>query len=161
MPSSKSVAPVAMKSLLTILVVYGSCLCLASATRVSVYMSEAKEVLNHQWDGSAENLALQLEMQGFEVSRAIKGQPEFSSEVEAPKAYVIPWQNGPVLYSSAENMADVTSFLSAGGLVIILDSNNQQGEALRQFVPQALGYEGRCCIGKHNHSSSSSSCYHK
>ncbi|GIL83258.1 hypothetical protein Vretimale_11369 [Volvox reticuliferus] len=141
MRPARPFAPGAMPLLLLVLLGCGLVASPATAARVSLYMSEAKDVLNHQWDGAAaDKLALQLETLGFTVTKANNGQPQLS--VGDLDAYVIPSQNGPVLYSSAEDMDAVASYVAAGGLVIILDSASNQGEALRQFVSKALGYDG-------------------
>ncbi|EFJ47352.1 hypothetical protein VOLCADRAFT_105152 [Volvox carteri f. nagariensis] len=141
MPPFKPVAPGAMSHFLLLSLVCGLCFYHATSTTVSVYMSEAKDVLNHNWDGSTYKLAQQLEALGFNVERSEDEQPNLSGD-KTPSAYVIPAQNGPAPYSSAEDMDAIASFVANGGLVVLLDSSSNRGESVPQFVAKAMGYTG-------------------
>ncbi|EFJ41864.1 hypothetical protein VOLCADRAFT_107521 [Volvox carteri f. nagariensis] len=112
----------------------------AEATRVALYMSASNGVLDLSWDNGPQNLERQLQQLGFDV-RSSDGQPTLSGP-DAPAAYIIPAQNGPSFYSSVEDMNAISSYLSSGGLVVVLDANHGQGEALRSFVEESLGYQG-------------------
>ncbi|KXZ54576.1 hypothetical protein GPECTOR_4g641 [Gonium pectorale] len=126
--------------LLVTLVACGLELVRADAARVALYMSEAKDVLDLSWDNGPKNLALELKHLGFDVV-ASQGQPDLTG-ANAPDAYVIPTQNGHAFYSAVEDMSAVSSYLAEGGLVVVLDANHGQGEALSSFVSTALGYQG-------------------
>lgn len=128
-------------------VLVASLICLLSLVqaqpeRVAFYMSKYGGVLDLSWDKSAINLERQLRQVGFDVMLATTGQPILDGP-HASKAYVIPVQNGHTFYTSVEDMNVVSSYLASGGLVIILDANYGQGEALSDFVAKSLGYEGR------------------
>ncbi|GIL83272.1 hypothetical protein Vretimale_11290 [Volvox reticuliferus] len=111
-------------------------------TRVAVYMDSTSGVLDLQWDDGPANIILQLGQLGFEVVQATDGQPNLIGQ-DKPAAYIIPVQNGHMYYSSVEDMGAVAAYAQSGGLVIVLDANRGQGEALRNFVSAALGYDGR------------------
>ncbi len=107
-----------------------------AAARVGLYVNEATEVLNLKWDQAPANLEAQLYQLGFDVERDQSGQPG------GVDAYVIPVQNGNAFYSAAEDMDAIAQYVEEGGLVVILDSLNGRGEALKTFVSRALRYEG-------------------
>lgn len=110
-----------------------------AAPRVSLYMKDSTEVLNLRWDAAPANLEAQLTQLGFDVTLDTVGQP-------SGDAYIIPVQNGAAFFSSVEDMGAVAQFVSEGGLVVILDSKNGRGEALKSFVSRALNYEGASTI---------------
>ncbi|KXZ46740.1 hypothetical protein GPECTOR_41g705 [Gonium pectorale] len=83
----------------------------------------------------------ELKHLGFDVV-ASDGQPELTGS-NAPDAYVIPTQIGHAFYTAVEDMSAVASYLAEGGLVVVLDANHGQGEALSSFVSTALGYQGK------------------
>ncbi|GFR49241.1 hypothetical protein Agub_g11243, partial [Astrephomene gubernaculifera] len=113
----------------------------ASAPKVALYFSEAHNVLDLQWDNGPQNLDRQLRQLGLSLAAATDGQPRLTG-LDAPNAYIIPAQNGRNLYSSTHDMLEVSSYVSAGGLVIILDAASGEGQATREFVASALGYTG-------------------
>ncbi|GLI60975.1 hypothetical protein VaNZ11_003231 [Volvox africanus] len=117
----------------------------AEPTRVALYMSEAGGVLDLSWDRGAINIERQLRQLGLDVMLATTGQPKLDGS-RAPKAYVIPAQNGHTYYSSAEDMSVVSSYLASGGLVIILDAIHGQGEALSEFVTKAFDFKGNWIV---------------
>lgn len=111
------------------------------ATRVALYMKESKGVLDLFWDDGPRNLELQLQQLGFNVQSFFDAEPVLIGE-NTPAAYIIPSGNGANSYSSVEDMSVVAAYLAAGGLVIITKAVHDQGEALRSFVSNALGYQG-------------------
>ncbi|GIL88689.1 hypothetical protein Vretimale_17278 [Volvox reticuliferus] len=116
--------------------------------KVAVYMSESKGVLDLSWDNGPMHLLQQLTNLRLMVETAADAQPCLFGD-GAPSAYVIPAQNGHTFYVSAENMTEITTFLSRGGLVIILDAaGGGEGAALRDFVAKALNLKGTWTICK-------------
>ncbi|GLC47340.1 hypothetical protein PLESTM_002061800 [Pleodorina starrii] len=93
------------------------------------------------------NLERQLQQLGFDVQPSSDGEPTLPV-ADATAAYVIPAQNGAQFYSTAEDMNAVSAYLASGGLVVVLDAIQGQGEALRSFVSQALGYQGNWGVCK-------------
>ena len=110
-------------------------LAVSSAARVSLYMSEANNVLDLSWDNGPSNLESQLRSFGFDLSVAVDRQPRLTGT----DAYVIPAQHGSAFYSSAEDMSAVSKFVENGGLVVLLGG---KADADRDFVAKALGYQG-------------------
>ncbi|PNH09130.1 hypothetical protein TSOC_004274 [Tetrabaena socialis] len=110
-----------------------------SALSVSMYLSPGSGVLDLQWDDAPHHLQAQLADLGFLVRPALAGQP---TDLGATHAYVIPAQNGALFYSSAEDVTALASFVAGGGLVVVLDAKDGNGEAQKAFISQALGYEG-------------------
>ncbi|EFJ47421.1 hypothetical protein VOLCADRAFT_92116 [Volvox carteri f. nagariensis] len=119
------------------------CPCLADqhgTTRVALYMDATSDVLDFNWNEGPNNLLEQLEQLGFHVQASHAHQPNLLG-TDKPSAYVVPVQNGHLFYSSVEDMGAVAAYVQSGGLVIILDANHGEGEALRNFVGSSLGYE--------------------
>ncbi len=116
-----------------------------AAPTVSLYLSEASGVIDLNWDSAPQNLQQQLEQLGMSVESASHGQPKLATGASTPAAYVIPVQNGHTFYSSAEDMQEVAKYVAAGGLVVLLDAAHGAGAATRDFVSQALGYQGEFC----------------
>ncbi|EFJ47335.1 hypothetical protein VOLCADRAFT_92110 [Volvox carteri f. nagariensis] len=119
------------------------CPCLADqhgTTRVALYMDATSDVLDFNWNDGPNNLLEQLEQLGFHVQASHAHQPNLLG-TDKPSAYVVPVQNGHLFYSSVEDMGAVAAYVHSGGLVIILDANHGEGEALRNFVGSSLGYE--------------------
>ncbi|GFR46952.1 hypothetical protein Agub_g8601 [Astrephomene gubernaculifera] len=121
--------------------------------KAAVYMRKGADVLDLQWDLAPRQLVRQLKQLGYEpleIEDSNLGENESASKLvervlmSLPhgSTYVIPAQHGLQFYSEAENMDAVSSFLKAGGLVILLDANDEDSEAARQFITQALQYEG-------------------
>ncbi|GFR49239.1 hypothetical protein Agub_g11239, partial [Astrephomene gubernaculifera] len=128
------------------LLAFAVCLCqvpvlttTASAPKVALYSSEARNVLDLQWDNGHQNLDRQLRQLGLTLAAATDDR---LTGLDAPSAYIIPAQNGRSFYSTTQNMLEVSSYVSAGGLVIILDATSGDGQATREFVASALGYTG-------------------
>jgi hypothetical protein len=119
----------------------------AAAPAVALYMSESSGVMDLSWDSSPGFLHKELVDLGLAVEIAADGQPHLSG-TGAPSAFVIPAQNGHTLYSEAEDMADVTAFVAAGGLVVVLDSGTGEGAALRSFAGRALQLKGVGALDK-------------
>ncbi|GFR46951.1 hypothetical protein Agub_g8600 [Astrephomene gubernaculifera] len=123
-----------------------------AAAVTAVYMRQGADVLDLQWDLAPRRLIRQLKQLGLNPKEI--EDSNLSEGVEAPSVesvlrtlphgstYVIPAQHGLQFYCEAENMEAVASFLKAGGLVILLDANDADGEAARQFITKALQYEG-------------------
>ncbi|EFJ41025.1 hypothetical protein VOLCADRAFT_99041 [Volvox carteri f. nagariensis] len=114
----------------------------ANVLAVSLYQSESKGVIDLSWDNGSQNLEAQLKDLGLDVHIAVDGQPAGLESEDAMDAYIIPAQNGQVLYSNAEDMEQVAAFVSSGGLVIILDAGFGEGATTRDFVSKALKYQG-------------------
>eukprot|EP00198_Chlamydomonas_reinhardtii_P012523 XP_001701860.1 flagella associated protein [Chlamydomonas reinhardtii] len=125
-------------------------LAVSSAARVSLYMSEANNVLDLSWDNGPSNLESQLRSFGFDLSVAVDRQPRLTGT----DAYVIPAQHGSAFYSSAEDMSAVSKFVENGGLVVLLGG---KADADRDFVAKALGYQGSWSVCKHAGCNSKSS----
>ncbi|EFJ41024.1 hypothetical protein VOLCADRAFT_99040 [Volvox carteri f. nagariensis] len=123
----------------------------AKVPSVSLYHSEFKGVIDHSWDDGSRNLIVQLKSTGFDVHIAVDGQPAGLGSADAMDAYIIPAQNGQVLYSNAEDMEQVAAFVSSGGLVIILDAGLGEGAATCDFVSKALKYQGKWLMCKQSH----------
>ncbi len=114
-----------------------------AAPRVGLYMKESTDVVSLTWDTAPANLHTQLTQLGFDVVQDTVGRP-------SGDAYIIPVQNGAAFFSSVEDMGAVAQYVSEGGLVVILDSKNGRGEAMKSFVSRALGYEGASTIAPKN-----------
>ncbi|PNH11839.1 hypothetical protein TSOC_001335 [Tetrabaena socialis] len=108
----------------------------------SIYNGNAG-VLDLKWDDGPMNVRKQFELLGIDVHEATAPDTVGLSSV-----FVIPAQNGPVMYAAAEDMSVVASFVAAGGLVIILDGQDGGDASLKSFVSQALGYSGDWSICK-------------
>ncbi|EFJ41023.1 hypothetical protein VOLCADRAFT_99039 [Volvox carteri f. nagariensis] len=109
--------------------------------KIALYMSQSSDVLDLTWDNGPMHLSQQLANLGLVVHSAADAQPPLG-DIDAPSAYIIPAQYGHTLYTAAEDMSEVASFLSHGGLVIVLDAGLGDGAALRDFVSQALSLKG-------------------
>lgn len=108
-------------------------------------MSDAKDVLDFNWDSSPNHLAAQLARLGFTVQPIVEGTPD----LDRADVYVIPAQNGGAMYAEVEPMDVIASFVAKGGLVVVLPSPHGQAEALKTFVDKALGYSGTWSMCKH------------
>ncbi|PNH06063.1 hypothetical protein TSOC_007625 [Tetrabaena socialis] len=120
------------------LVVLLGCALLASAAGsavVSLYMSQDSGVLDLKWDDGPRHLEAQLVQLGLAVQVA-------DGPVEGSGCYVIPAQNGASFYANAEDMTAVAEFVSQGGLVVMLDAKEGNGDAQKALIAGALGYEG-------------------
>ncbi|EFJ47334.1 hypothetical protein VOLCADRAFT_92109 [Volvox carteri f. nagariensis] len=104
-------------------------------------MDATSDVLDFDWNDGPNNLLVQFQQLGFNVQVSHAHQPNLLGS-DKPSAYVVPVQNGHLFYSSVEDMSAVAAYVQSGGLVIILDANHGEGEALRNFVSSCLGYEG-------------------
>ncbi|KAG2490951.1 hypothetical protein HYH03_010628 [Edaphochlamys debaryana] len=121
---------------LVLVALLAGCSAALASPRVGLFMSDRTGVLDFNWDNGPANLKNQLKQLTSELQI-----------VDAPSnkldAFVVPPQNGHTFYSSAEDMDAVASFVAQGGLVILHDANHGQGQAAREFIAKALGYDGR------------------
>ncbi|GIL53646.1 hypothetical protein Vafri_9269, partial [Volvox africanus] len=120
--------------------------------RVGMYFREsssaADAVLDFNWDLAPFHLRTQLIDLGFKVSliatptEKTLAAATTDSESTGVHAYVIPPANGPNFYSDFEDMAAVSAFIQAGGLVVVVEGS-QGAEATKDFIQQALDYNGK------------------
>ncbi|GFR49240.1 hypothetical protein Agub_g11241 [Astrephomene gubernaculifera] len=111
----------------------------ASAPKVALHFSEAQNVRKLQRNNGMQNLDRQLRQLGISLAASTEGQPRLTG-LDAPNAYIIPAQSGP--YPSTHGMLEVSSYVAAGGLVIIVGAASGEGQETRTFVASALNYNG-------------------
>ncbi|PNH07404.1 hypothetical protein TSOC_006142 [Tetrabaena socialis] len=138
--------------LLTFLAALGCGLRAEAARSVSFYKSAESGVLDLRYDDIPRHLQDQISELGFSV--AVADTPNLA----VASAFVIPAQNGASFFSTAEDMTAIASYVTAGGLVVMLDAKDGNGEAQRDFIATALGYQGEwnlCktfgCNSHHSH----------
>ncbi|GIL88684.1 hypothetical protein Vretifemale_16605 [Volvox reticuliferus] len=123
---------------LSVVVVSPVLFSLAKVPTVSLHQSEVKDLNALSWSNGANPLESQLLMLGLAVQVAANGQLMNIGTIGAPDAYIIPIQHDQVLYSSAEYMDSVSSFVASGGLVILLDAGAGDGSSIRDFISYAF-----------------------
>ncbi|KAG2446423.1 hypothetical protein HYH02_008416 [Chlamydomonas schloesseri] len=112
----------------------GACSAAELSTTVDVYLNAASGVIDLSWDNGPQNLMAQLS--STLTAQVASGAP---MGADAPAAFVLPAQNGEASFSSVEDMGAISRYISAGRVVIAVDSGAHSGA---DFAAKALNYEG-------------------
>lgn len=104
---------------------------LDSAQRSGIYITG---------DDASKLLEAQLQVLGLNVRATAEG-PGGSGTQAHSNAYIIKINRGTNVYKVVEDVKEVASFVSTGGLVIVMDSS--VGTATHDFIADVLRYSGK------------------
>ncbi|PNH03786.1 hypothetical protein TSOC_010117, partial [Tetrabaena socialis] len=97
-------------------------------------------------DAASVNMIRQLELLGLRHLR-ISGEPANVLEQLRPGSTYIS-SGGAHVHGEVEDMRAVASFVKRGGMVVLLGSGDDDGEAAGMFISRVLGYQGAWTLCK-------------